>query len=71
MKISKVIQMLAAEMAVEGDVEMLIYDSTACLIEPKPFCHGAAFIDDMRVEALAFSDLKPYGWVAKSLNHRD
>jgi hypothetical protein len=70
MKISEVIKMLVTEMAVEGDAEMLIYDSTGCLIEPKSFCYGSAFIDGMSADAIGFSDLEPHGWVSTSINQR-
>lgn len=50
--------MLEAEMAVEGDVELMIYDSSGDRIEPKSFSYGSMSTDKGFVDTVSFSDLE-------------
>jgi hypothetical protein len=58
MKISEIIKMLEAEMAVEGDDELMIYNSDGENIEPKSFSYGAFSGPDGFVNTITFSDVE-------------
>ncbi len=49
--------MLEAEMDDSGDVELMIYDSSGDLIQPKSFSYGGMSTDRGFIDVVSFSDV--------------
>ena len=58
MKPSELIELLETEMEESGDVELMIYNSSGELIEPKSFSHGGWQKGSGFVNTVSFSDLE-------------
>lgn len=58
MKISQIIELLESEMEDSGDVELMIYDSSGDLIQPKSFSYGGMSADRGFVDTVSFSDME-------------
>ena len=57
MKISEIIEMLEAEMDENGDAELMIYNSSGDLIQPKSFSGGGMSTSKGFIDTVSFSDL--------------
>lgn len=58
MKISDIIEMLEDQLREEGDAELMIYDSSGDLIDPKSFSYGGMSTDHGFIDTVTFSDLE-------------
>lgn len=58
MKISEIIEMLEDQIREDGDVELMIYDSSGSLIAPKSFSYGGMSTSEGFIDTVSFSDLE-------------
>jgi hypothetical protein len=58
MKISEIIEMLKEEWFEEGDAELMIYNSSGDLIQPKSFSPGGMSTDQGFIDTVTFSDVE-------------
>jgi hypothetical protein len=58
MKITQIIELLESELSEQGDVEVMIYNSSGELIDPKGFSGGGMSTDEGFIDTISFSDLE-------------